>query len=225
MVSEDEWSQLQQMFQVDKEIRVERQRDSSELFTSEPKVCHDCVARRHQQELEERLVYSNEPIYVRRLMGSEKPEDLVDPEDPDFLEHQRLLNDTEAMDGPWEDPDANEPSPTKRARTESASTALPQMNHGRTVMETSVRRSNRRQKVRGEKEFFVSSDMLLRDLKVKVRMLCGLSEPPSGAARAVGGGNFGIPRSIICVLPIMMTHRRYFYIWWDEYLVVVGGQT
>ena len=30
------------------------------------------------------------------------------------------------------------------------------------------RRSNRRQKVRGEKEFFVSSDMLLRDFKVKV---------------------------------------------------------
>ena len=31
-----------------------------------------------------------------------------------------------------------------------------------------VRRSNRKQKVRGEKEFLVSSDMLLRDLKVKV---------------------------------------------------------
>ena len=32
-----------------------------------------------------------------------------------------------------------------------------------------IRRSNRRQKVRGEKEIIVSSDMLLRDLKVKVR--------------------------------------------------------
>ena len=32
-----------------------------------------------------------------------------------------------------------------------------------------IRRSNRRQKVRGEKEVIVSSDMLLRDLKVKVR--------------------------------------------------------
>ena len=32
-----------------------------------------------------------------------------------------------------------------------------------------LRRSNRRQKVRGEKEYFVDSTMLLRDLKVKVR--------------------------------------------------------
>jgi hypothetical protein len=31
-----------------------------------------------------------------------------------------------------------------------------------------VRRSNRRQKVRGEKEIVVNSGMLLRDLKVKV---------------------------------------------------------
>ena len=32
-----------------------------------------------------------------------------------------------------------------------------------------VRRSNRRVKVRGEREFMVHSDMLLRDFKVKVR--------------------------------------------------------
>merc|ERR1712141_515447 len=31
-----------------------------------------------------------------------------------------------------------------------------------------LRRSNRRQKVRGEKEYFVDSTMLLRDLKVKI---------------------------------------------------------
>ena len=32
-----------------------------------------------------------------------------------------------------------------------------------------VRRSSRRVKVRGEREFIVNSDMLLRDFKVKVR--------------------------------------------------------
>ena len=31
-----------------------------------------------------------------------------------------------------------------------------------------VRRSSRRQKVRGEREFIVNSDMMLRDFKVKV---------------------------------------------------------
>ena len=35
-------------------------------------------------------------------------------------------------------------------------------------MNDQIRRSNRRQKVRGEKEFIVDSNMLLRDLKVKV---------------------------------------------------------
>ena len=32
-----------------------------------------------------------------------------------------------------------------------------------------VRRSSRRQKVRGEREFIVNSDMMLRDFKVKVK--------------------------------------------------------
>lgn len=36
---------------------------------------------------------------------------------------------------------------------------------------SNVRRSNRRQKVRGEKQITVSSDMLLRDLKVKARCM------------------------------------------------------
>ena len=33
-----------------------------------------------------------------------------------------------------------------------------------------VRRSSRRQKVRGEREFIVNSDMMLRDFKVKVNI-------------------------------------------------------
>ena len=37
-----------------------------------------------------------------------------------------------------------------------------------TYMNDQLRRSNRRQKVRGEKEYIVDSTMLLRDLKVKV---------------------------------------------------------
>ena len=34
-----------------------------------------------------------------------------------------------------------------------------------------VRRSSRRQKVRGEREFIVNSDMMLRDFKVKVNII------------------------------------------------------
>jgi hypothetical protein len=36
------------------------------------------------------------------------------------------------------------------------------------LAESAVRRSTRRKRVRGEKEFIVDSDTLLRDLKVKV---------------------------------------------------------
>jgi hypothetical protein len=39
-------------------------------------------------------------------------------------------------------------------------------------MNDQLRRSNRRQKVRGEKEYIVDSTMLLRDLKVKVIIKC-----------------------------------------------------
>ena len=40
---------------------------------------------------------------------------------------------------------------------------------GKKQMESDfVRRSSRRQKVRGEREFIVNSDMMLRDFKVKV---------------------------------------------------------
>ena len=41
-----------------------------------------------------------------------------------------------------------------------------------------VRRSSRRQKVRGEREFIVNSDMMLRDFKVKVNIKCYVMAKP-----------------------------------------------
>jgi hypothetical protein len=48
------------------------------------------------------------------------------------------------------------------------------------LAESAVRRSTRRKRVRGEKEFIVDSDTLLRDLKVKV------SNPKSADVNRVG---------------------------------------
>jgi len=48
------------------------------------------------------------------------------------------------------------------------------------LAESAVRRSTRRKRVRGEKEFIVDSDTLLRDLKVKV------SNPKSANVNKVG---------------------------------------
>ena len=41
-----------------------------------------------------------------------------------------------------------------------------------------VRRSSRRVKVRGEREFIVNSDMMLRDFKVKVNIKCYVIAKP-----------------------------------------------
>ena len=105
---------------------------------------------------EQKLTYSNEPVYVRRLMGSEREQlqmQMALADDPDFDQS------TSSVQEP----------PNKRAKTSSGA-ALSTSNKCNIPLELK-RRSNRRQKVRGEKEFFVSSDMLLRDFKVKVILI------------------------------------------------------
>ena len=62
------------------------------------------------------------------------------------------------------------PVAAKRLKLETSSNVatVSSGNAGKMSTADFVRRSNRKQKIRGEKEFHVSSDMLLRDLKVKV---------------------------------------------------------
>ena len=55
MVSEEEWSHIKSLFNVDREICVTRNKtenvgECSELLTSEPKVCQQCVKARCEQE-------------------------------------------------------------------------------------------------------------------------------------------------------------------------------
>ena len=71
-------------------------------------------------------------------------------DDPDF-DQAGKSGDNAAGDGGGSEPACKRPKTTKPC-----------------IPSELKRRSNRRQKVRGEKEFFVSSDMLLRDFKVKV---------------------------------------------------------
>ena len=87
-------------------------------------------------------LFRNVTVYIRRLTSGERPPE-QDPTDPDFDGYVNGI---------------------KRFKT----------GNGHFIPNSSpcsdfVRRSNRRQKVRGERELTVSSDMLLRDLKVKVR--------------------------------------------------------
>ena len=147
MVSEEEWSILKEHFTIDHEISVTRNRNStiSEfLLSSEPPVCDECLAKRERDEENEQLQYRNVTVYVRRLTGTERiPE--KDLSDPDY----------DCMNG------------IGHSRKFKNSNGL---SNGHYISSNAdfVRRSNRRQKVRGEREFTVSSDMLLRDFKVKV---------------------------------------------------------
>lgn len=148
MVSEEEWSILKETFAVDREISVVRNKnDCKELLSSEPPVCEECLENRCKAEEEEQLDYKNVTVYVRRLMGGEIPPK-HDPSDPDF---DCMMNN--GLNG----------NSAKRPKLGNGVNG-----NGHCHSPDFVRRSNRRQKVRGEREFTVSSDMKLKDFKVKV---------------------------------------------------------
>ena len=95
------------------------------------------------QSLKLHHLFRNVTVYIRRLTSGERPPE-QDPTDPDFDGYVNGI---------------------KRFKTGNGQHFIP----NNSPCSDFVRRSNRRQKVRGERELTVSSDMLLRDLKVKVR--------------------------------------------------------
>ena len=92
--------------------------------------------------------YKDAVVYVRRLNEREKPPD----DDPDFDE---LIAEDSS-------------SASKRIKLGNGKSIPASTSSGSAQSSDFVRRSNRSKRVRGAKEFHVSSDMLLRDLKVKV---------------------------------------------------------
>ena len=69
MVSVEEWATVCDMFSVDVEICVDRENTVSgpELSVS-PAPCQICVASRQEAEREDRLRYTNAPLFVRRIL-------------------------------------------------------------------------------------------------------------------------------------------------------------
>ncbi|TRY79895.1 hypothetical protein TCAL_10043 [Tigriopus californicus] len=180
MVSEDEWGHIRKFFQVDHTISVVRNKEGPELLSSDPKVCAECLAKRKEQEELEKLCYTNVPVYVRRLTGSDKTPVFLDYKDPDFSSSDAITPTGRcATNGT---PLNGHPPLKKQKMGESngiASEAGPHAEENGTTTNNAtvnshhnplidVRRSHRRQKVRGEKEFIVSSSMLLRDFKIKI---------------------------------------------------------
>ena len=100
MITESEWSTVQEMFTVDVEIRVDRENCSNgPVLTSTPPPCDICVASRQEAEQEDLLMYTSKRVFVRRISPDEKiPEDTShDPEYCDNPSEYRVCEDSNVL--------------------------------------------------------------------------------------------------------------------------------
>jgi len=129
MITEEEMAVVRDLFNVDVEIRVDRENEmGGPVLTSTPAPCSICVASRQEAEQEDRLRYKDRVVHVRRISPDEKLPEHDLHADPEYGCSSPVMGEA--------------PPPS--------------------------RRSHRRPKVRGEREFLVSSDMKLKDFKVKL---------------------------------------------------------
>ncbi len=114
-------------------------------------------------------MYRNVTVYVRLLTGAERPPER-DPADPDFNFVKINGNCHADTNGTSCSPSSTAAAKRMKIMNGNSNGVSPgaSTNGHANPGSDFVRRSNRRQKVRGEREFTISSDMLLRDLKVKV---------------------------------------------------------
>lgn len=146
---EHEWNIIKSLFRVDVEITAQRNEfNGNSLLITSPELCHSCYANRLQEEQQQLLDFTNGKIYVRRVSKLEEAEinDIFDNNcDPDNNDNRN--SDSEFVQS----------AKKKKIGGESE-----------TVTDWQPRRSNRRRKLRGEKEIVISSNQTLRDLKLEI---------------------------------------------------------
>lgn len=73
MVREEEWRVVQEMFNVDVEIRVDRENTAAgPVLCSDPPPCQKCVKSRVEAEQESRLNYKDQVLFVTYLTQDEE---------------------------------------------------------------------------------------------------------------------------------------------------------
>ncbi|KAK3608096.1 hypothetical protein CHS0354_004752 [Potamilus streckersoni] len=150
-----EWQVLQSFFSVDVEISLLMLKDEAgvEKVICHPEACEECVTNRLEQEERNKFHYKDAIIYIRKVAKGSEIASLGDDsvsEDPDFQQSRKRKDSFDSTDGP----------PDKISKLDTAE----------------IRKSQRRRKVRGEKELKVSSNQTLKDLKIQVMKL--FSVPP-----------------------------------------------
>ncbi|XP_067138768.1 ubiquitin carboxyl-terminal hydrolase 48-like [Centruroides vittatus] len=148
---EQEWNILKRHFRIDVEITAQRKEElnGNSILATTPELCHSCYANRLQLEQQQLLDFTNAKIYVRRVSKLEETEinELLDNNcNPDNNDHRN--NDSEFVQN------------VKKKKTGNETEAV--------TADWQPRRSNRRRKLRGEKEIIVSSNQTLRDLKLEI---------------------------------------------------------
>lgn len=152
-VTEKEWQTLKTFYSADGEITVNK-----EMVTNPP-LCDSCYASRLEHEQKESLRYDKAKIFIRLVSSSQTTEESEWITPAMTSKRPRLTESTLAA-----------PCQTSIAGNGPLAGTLPAQSG------VDIRRSTRIRKVRGEKEAVVSSDLTLRQLKLKIMEL--FSVPP-----------------------------------------------
>uniref|UniRef100_UPI00358DF83B ubiquitin carboxyl-terminal hydrolase 48 isoform X3 n=1 Tax=Myxine glutinosa TaxID=7769 RepID=UPI00358DF83B len=151
-----EWEVLSSLFDVDCTISISRNKSNEEIcYTMQPEECEECCRRRENFNQKQRKVldYTQAMVYVRKIEGTQKVMEVV-PE----LHQSSSECEEDKDDKPEEkDPDFCSANGVKRKRPV-----------GQSENPSTIRRSSRHRRLRGDKSFLVSSSQSLKEFKIQI---------------------------------------------------------
>ncbi|XP_071116349.1 ubiquitin carboxyl-terminal hydrolase 48-like [Haliotis cracherodii] len=179
-----EWVMLTQHMGFDVEITAVQleEADGSRSLVTLPEICQDCLSLRLATEESNRFIFKDCVVYVRKIAPEKK--NGVGPAPVEKIMPGGLGNGENSNMERAEDPDYLQSQAKKKKLDEE----LTMEKMVRMEEVGSLRRkSQRHRKTRGEKEVLVSSDLTLKDLKIKI--MKQFSVPPFDQNLSLDGVN------------------------------------
>uniref|UniRef100_A0A8C4QPB1 Ubiquitin-like domain-containing protein n=1 Tax=Eptatretus burgeri TaxID=7764 RepID=A0A8C4QPB1_EPTBU len=156
LVLPQQWKVLSSLFDVDCTISISRNKSNEEIcYTMQPEECEECCRRGESFIHKQRKVldYTQAMVYVRKIEGTQKVMEIV-PE----LHQSSSECEEDKDDKPEEkDPDFRSANGVKRKRPV-----------GQSENPSTIRRSSRHRRLRGDKSFLVSSSQSLKEFKIQI---------------------------------------------------------
>ncbi|XP_046553615.1 LOW QUALITY PROTEIN: ubiquitin carboxyl-terminal hydrolase 48-like [Haliotis rubra] len=160
-----EWAMLIQHMGFDVEVTAVQleETDGSRCLVTFPEICQDCLSHRLATEESNRFIFKDSVVYVRKIAQEKK--NGVGPAPLEKVMPKGLGNGENSNLERAEDPDyLQSQAKKKKLDEESLTEKMMKMEEVGSLK----RRSQRHRKTRGEKEVLVSSDLTLKDLKIKI---------------------------------------------------------